>query len=69
MKGWHSCPFCGTKGLTSKYTLQGTELYCGGYGRMHEGCHGVFIFPAFEKEVLAMWNRTQRKKRKAVKHD
>ncbi len=50
------CPFCGSEGLTSEYDSFGTTIYC------DDGCHGQFNFPAFEDEVLEMWENTMRNK-------
>ena len=52
---WFSCPFCGSTGITSEFTSFGTTLTCNG------GCHGEFIFPAYEAEVMALWKRTKRR--------
>lgn len=59
---WFRCPFCGCRGLVSKYTTFGTEIYCGGYGKgkEREGCNATFVFPAFENEVKSMWSRTRK---------
>lgn len=48
---WPPCPFCKVAGLRSQYSSVGTTLYC------ENGCHGEFTFPAFENEVLEMWQR------------
>lgn len=44
------CPFCGGR-LGSEYASTGASFYC-------DSCHGEFTFPAFENEVIEMWQRT-----------